>query len=144
MSTIKNYFFYCLNFLGILQKLNKKLTIIEKKLYNILKSSIRSRLLKYLGIEEKTKCIQKSEERKKLFIHLLAKYLKGTENFNEEEENSLLRESIDLGHEIIETINTGKIIDETWVLLNLKNKENDEIASDLKISKISEFNYDFK
>lgn len=81
---------------------------------------------------------------------MLAKYLKGTENFNEEEEISLLRESIILGQEVERTIKTGKKIDETWVLLNLKNHENEENRdnleekSDINLSIISEINHDFK
>jgi len=133
-----------------LEKLNKKLTIIEKKLYKILKSSIKFKLLNYIGVEEKTKCIEKLEERKKIFIQLLAKYLKGTENFDEEQEMSLLKESVYLGQDVENTITSGKNIDETWVLLNMKNKKNEENINvegeqnNLNHSIISQFNDNFK
>jgi len=91
------------------------------------------------------------EERKKIFIHMLAKYLKGTESFNEEEEMSLLKESIILNEEVEKTIKNGKIIDETWVMLNIKNQENNnendekqEEKTDINLSIISEVNHNFK
>lgn len=90
------------------------------------------------------------EERKKIFIQMLAKYLKGTENFNEEEEMSLLKESIILNQEIEKTIKTGKKIDETWVMLNIKNHENEnkdeneEEKTDINLSIISEIDHNFK
>lgn len=136
--------------LAILDKLNKKLTIIEKKLYKILKSSLRIKLLNYVGVAQHSWYIEKMEERKKIFVQMLAKYLKGTENFNEEEEMSLLRESIILGQEVEKTIKTGKKIDETWVMLNFKNnqnnkkEENHEEKTDINLSIISEINHDFK
>lgn len=91
------------------------------------------------------------EERKKIFIQMLAKYLKGTENFNEEEEMSLLKESIILSQEVEKTIKTGKKIDETWVMLNIKkndddiqNNENQDEKTDINFSIISEINHNFK
>jgi len=91
------------------------------------------------------------EERKKIFIQMLAKYLKGTESFNEEEEMSLLKESIILNEEVEKTIKNGKIIDKTWVMLNIKNQENNnendekqEEKTDINLSIISEINHNFK
>jgi len=82
---------------------------------------------------------------------MLAKYLKGTESFNEEEEMSLLKESIILNEEVEKTIKNGKIIDETWVMLNIKNQENNnendekqEEKTDINLSIISEVNHNFK
>jgi len=48
------------------------------------------------------------EERKKILIQMITKYLKGSENFNEDEEMSLLRESMILIQEVDKTIKTGK------------------------------------
>jgi len=141
--------------IAILDKLNKKLSIIEKKLYKILKSSLRSKILCFVGVEQHSQHIEKMEERKKILIQLLAKYLKGTENFNQEEEEKLLKESVLLSQDIEKTIKNGKNIDETWVMLNLKNKENEDINNvnndidkenekkDINISIISNFNQNF-
>lgn len=132
-----------------MDKLDNKLSIIEKKLFKILKSSLRSMVLEHVGVVQHTRHIEKMEERKKIFIQMLAKYLKGTENFNEEEEMSLLKESAILSQDIEKTIKTGKAIDETWVMLNIKNKdyekkeEKDNEKTDLNLSIISEFNHNF-
>ncbi len=120
-------------------------------------------LLSYVGVAQHSRHIEKMEERKKNFIQMLAKYLKGTENFNEDEEMSLLRESMILSQEVDKTIKTGNKIDETWVLLNFKKQENDnkddndnnkkddnhdynqhEKTTDINLSFISEINHDFK
>jgi len=108
-----------------LNKLNKKLSIIEKKIYKILKFSLKNKLLNFIGVTYDSNQIQKMEEKKNNFIQLLAKYLKGTENFNEEQEKDLLRESFGFNSEIENTINENKIIDENWVILNM-NKNGDE------------------
>jgi len=106
-------------------------------------------VLEYVGVAQQTRHIEKMEERKKIFIQMLAKYLKGTENFNEEEEMSLLKESAILSQDIEKTIKTGKAIDETWVMLNIKNKDNEKKEekenekTDINLSIVSEFNHNF-
>ena len=103
-----------------------------------------------MGVAQQSWHIEKMEERKKIFIQMLAKYLKGTENFNEEEEMSLLKESIILSQEVEKTIKTGNKIDENWVMLSLKNHDNDkndekqEEKTDINLSIISEIDHNFR
>lgn len=86
-----------------------------------MKYSLKSKLFNYIGIEQQNKYLDKIDEKKKTFTLLLSKYLKGTEAFNESEENNLLKESENLTHDVEKSIQIGQEIDETWVLLNIKN-----------------------
>jgi len=100
--------------------------IIEKKLYKILKNSLKTQLFEFIGVNQSEKQIQKNAEKKKILSEIISKYLKGTENFDEKEEKNLLNESILFSSAIQNSVKNGEKIDETWVYLSVRNDKNND------------------
>ena len=103
---------------------------IEKKLYKILKLSLRSLLYNHIGLIETKDYYSKMEAKKKKFTEIISKYLKGTEDFDESQDKNIFQESTMLGNELEKSFTEGKKIDETWVLLNIA-KDSNQIAKSL-------------
>lgn len=104
-------------FLAILRKLNNKLMIIDKKLYKILKYSLRSKLMKFIRVKQFSEEQERFEEKKKTFRNIMIKYLKGSENLNQDEYTEILKECENSTRKVEIT----KDIDNSWVLLNTNN-----------------------
>jgi hypothetical protein len=109
--------------------------IIEKKLYKILKNSLKTQLYEFIGINQSAKQIQKNIDKKKFLTEIISKYLKGTENFDEKEEKHLINESILFNSDIHNSVKNGEKFDETWVYLNVINIKDKNIKEELRIIK---------
>jgi hypothetical protein len=123
-----------------LNKLNKKLIIIEKKLNKILKNSLKTQLYELIGINQSDKFKQKNDEKKRILSEIISKYLKGTENFDEEEEKNLINESILFNSDIQNSVKNGEKFDETWVNLSIIKNKDKNIKEKLKIIEDDKFN----
>lgn len=107
-----------------MNKLNKKLTIIEKKLYKILKTSLKIQIYEYIGFNSNENQIKKNNQKKKILSDMIKKYLKGTEEFENENEKSYIDESSIYESQIQKSLDVGDKIDDTWIYLSLKNSPN--------------------